>query len=250
MKYVFSIVVINKNNISGLLKTLGSIYRLEELPNTETIIVDGYSTDGSLEYAEKLISDRFIFRVQRESRPGIFNALNDGIKAATGEWIIFMNAGDCFASEESLSGFCPPADTDVVLGKFINYEGLVCPLHQRQWPWAEMPTCHQAMMFRATVHKKRLYRSILTLSADFEWILWAQKKELNFVTWDKVIADGPTGGASYYRLANRVLQYYFLSVLYYPFDRDVHHYYINKLRWAYPEQVRRQQAGLRSDQIR
>ena len=247
---MFSIVVINKNNKSGLLKTLFSIASLEQLPRTETIIIDGCSTDGSLEHAKKMIDDQFVCRIKRESRKGIFNALNDGVNAAAGEWIIFMNAGDCFATKQSLSGFNPPPDSDVVLGRFINFEGLVCPLHQRQWPWAEMPTCHQAMIFRAAVHKKRLYKSWLSLSADFEWILWAQKKKLKFVTWDNVIAEGLTGGASYYKLVNRVFQYYIVSALYYPFDRDVHHYYINKLRWAYPEQVRRRQECFANDQHR
>lgn len=95
-----TIVTINYNNVSGLKKTMESV--LNQTSNEfEYIIVDGGSTDGSVDY---LIAQNSEFRTQNfsfisEKDKGIYNAMNKGIRMAKGEYIHFLNSGDWLVDE-------------------------------------------------------------------------------------------------------------------------------------------------------
>lgn len=96
-----SIITINYNNAEGLRKTLASV-AAQTYPNIEHIIVDGNSTDGSVEvireYESTLASSLspFASSLKWLSEPdkGIYNAMNKGIRMATGEYCQFLNSGD------------------------------------------------------------------------------------------------------------------------------------------------------------
>ena len=96
-----SIITINYNNAEGLRKTLASV-AAQTYPNIEHIIVDGNSTDGSVdvirEYESTLTSrlSPLASRLKWLSEPdkGIYNAMNKGIKMATGDYCQFLNSGD------------------------------------------------------------------------------------------------------------------------------------------------------------
>ena len=96
-----SIITINYNNAEGLSKTLASV-AAQTYPNLEHIIVDGNSTDGSVdvirEYESPLASSHspLALNLKWVSEPdkGIYNAMNKGIKMATGDYCQFLNSGD------------------------------------------------------------------------------------------------------------------------------------------------------------
>ena len=97
----FSIITINYNNLEGLKKTAESVLS-QILRDFEWIIIDGGSTDGSREYIIKL-NDNLnqkgwnpISYWCSEPDNGIYNAMNKGIIMANGEYINFMNSGDCY----------------------------------------------------------------------------------------------------------------------------------------------------------
>ena len=126
-----SIITINYNNAEGLRKTLASV-AAQTYPNIEHIIVDGGSTDGSVEiireyadnqakgerleakgtenskadtpastlYTLHLIPSAHIVRWISEPDKGIYNAMNKGIKMATGEYIEILNSGDILAAPD------------------------------------------------------------------------------------------------------------------------------------------------------
>jgi glycosyltransferase involved in cell wall biosynthesis len=108
INFKITIITINLNNLTGLEKTTNSIPFDNEI---EWVVVDGLSTDGSLEFLadcarkpDKLIS---------EKDSGIYDAMNKGIHLASGEYINFMNAGDYFEEtffENSLKKFNGTAD--------------------------------------------------------------------------------------------------------------------------------------------
>ena len=97
-----SIITICLNNRKGLEKTLASLYR-QTYKKMEVWVIDGGSEDGSLDtikdYNEKFNSRGQSFRYITEPDTGIYNAMNKGIQRASGEWIVFMNAGDMPASD-------------------------------------------------------------------------------------------------------------------------------------------------------
>lgn len=98
-----TIITINHNNASGLEKTLQST-AAQTCAEFEHIIIDGASTDGSTDvvrrYAESLGD-----RVKWVSEPdkGIYDAMNKGIGMASGEYVQFLNSGDCLASDDVTS---------------------------------------------------------------------------------------------------------------------------------------------------
>ena len=97
---ILSIITINRNNASGLEKTLKSIAG-QTCKDFEHIIVDGASTDGSVEVILKY-ADSLGDRVKWISEPdkGIYNAMNKGITMASGDYIQIMNSGDCLVSDD------------------------------------------------------------------------------------------------------------------------------------------------------
>ena len=102
-----TIITINYNNAEGLKKTLASV-AAQTYANIEHIIVDGNSTDGSVdvirEYESTLASSLspFASRLKWLSEPdkGIYNAMNKGIRMATGEYIEILNSGDILAAND------------------------------------------------------------------------------------------------------------------------------------------------------
>ncbi|SCY19154.1 glycosyltransferase family 2 protein [Flavobacterium anhuiense] len=90
---VISVITVNFNDKNGLHKTLKSVTN-QTYKDFEFIVIDGGSTDGSKELIEKY-QNKISYWISEKDN-GVFHAMNKGIKAATGEFVIFMNGGDCF----------------------------------------------------------------------------------------------------------------------------------------------------------
>lgn len=105
-----SIVTINRNNASGLRKTMESVFS-QTYRDFEYIVIDGASTDGSVdvikELAEKITfpsgRDRVgSFNWLSEPDSGVYQAMNKGIKKAKGEYLLFLNSGDFLIAPDVL----------------------------------------------------------------------------------------------------------------------------------------------------
>ena len=88
MKY--SIITINYNNRDGLEMTINSVLG-QSYQDLEYIIIDGGSTDGSVEVIKKYES-RIDYWVSEPDK-GVYNAMNKGIGKASGDYLNFMNSG-------------------------------------------------------------------------------------------------------------------------------------------------------------
>lgn len=105
----FSIVTINYNNAEGLRKTLASVAS-QTYRNIEHIIIDGGSTDGSVDVIrdyentikQSVTIDQSTIQVKWISEPdkGIYNAMNKGISKASGDYIQILNSGDILAADD------------------------------------------------------------------------------------------------------------------------------------------------------
>lgn len=95
-----SIITINRNNASGLKKTMQSVLD-QSFKEFEYVVVDGASTDGSVEVIGEfapLLGDKL--KWISEPDKGIYNAMNKGIRMAGGDYVEFLNSGDCLASDD------------------------------------------------------------------------------------------------------------------------------------------------------
>ena len=88
---ILTIVTINLNNKDGLQKTIDSIIS-QTYKNYEWIVIDGGSTDGSKELIETY--NNYINYWVSEKDYGIYDAMNKGIRASRGEYLLFLNSGD------------------------------------------------------------------------------------------------------------------------------------------------------------
>lgn len=96
---MLTIITINWNHAAGLEKTMGSV--LEQVcTDYEYVIVDGASNDGSVEVIKKY-AEKFGGRLKwvSENDNGIYDAMNKGIRMASGDYVQFLNSGDCLADD-------------------------------------------------------------------------------------------------------------------------------------------------------
>lgn len=118
--FKLSIITINYNNSVGLHKTIDSV--ASQTNHTfEYIVVDGGSTDGSvdiiLQYADK------ISRWVSEPDSGIYNAMNKGVKMAHGEYIMFLNSGDTLHDKNVIEHVMPKLKADICVGNMVSDKG-------------------------------------------------------------------------------------------------------------------------------
>lgn len=94
-----SIITINRNNAAGLEKTMRSV-ATQTFKDFEYIVVDGASTDGSVDVIKRLEPDFKHLKWVSEPDSGIYNAMNKGMRMASGEYFQILNSADCLASED------------------------------------------------------------------------------------------------------------------------------------------------------
>ena len=116
---VFSIITVTYNAERWLERTILSVLS-QSYPNIEYIIIDGGSTDGTVDIIKKY-EERIAYWVSEPDK-GIYDAMNKGIQKATGEWINFMNAGDVYAANDVLVQLmqCEHSEARILRGNIIR----------------------------------------------------------------------------------------------------------------------------------
>ena len=188
-----TVVTVTRNACEALKKTIESV-KAQTYPDIEYIVVDGASSDGTRELLENTNEIRWI----SEPDKGIYDAMNKGVDMSTGEWIIFMNAGDTFASDDALvkvfSNFgCETAD--VIYGDVVK-RGHVCVAPDKIVDGHRMFFCHQSCLAKAIRLIETPFDITHPLSADFKWVKTMIKQGRRFVHVDVPIAVFDTEGVS------------------------------------------------------
>lgn len=182
-----SIVTVTYNNENGLNETISSIID-QRFNGFEFIIIDGNSNDNSVKLIKKNV--RYIDFWVSERDNGIYDAMNKGVKMATGEWIIFMNAGDIFANKDVLNRIAPflnNAKYDLIFGdnylkypkfssiKKHNKAGEVINL------WKGTQFSHQSLFTRRNILLEHPFLYIeYPIAADAEFFNWAFNNQKKF----------------------------------------------------------------------
>lgn len=178
MKY--SIITINYNNVEGLSQTIKSIVS-QTFIDYEFIIIDGGSTDGSVELIKQYTANITYWGSEKDN--GIYNAMNKGIIHAQGEYCIFMNSGDYFYDDNVLKQInVINAEEDVIVGKVsINRSGMIMsppPIRELSlYHLYSGAIPHQGAFIRTSLLKKYPYDESLRIAAD--WKFFVQTLILN-----------------------------------------------------------------------
>lgn len=226
-----TIVTVTYNAGNLLQKTLQSVYD-QTYSAIEHIIIDGASTDNTVAMAKDYMERSFAsdngheVRILVEPDNGIYDAMNKGLKLATGDYICFLNAGDALTGTETIkqvveaakrcysgkgkqhdvttsAGYDREALPAVVYGKtdivdgdnrFLRHRRLTPPAHLTWRSFRNgMLVCHQAFYARTDIARQTPYDMKYRFSADFDWCVRIMKKaeemELPLADCGETIAD-------------------------------------------------------------
>jgi putative colanic acid biosynthesis glycosyltransferase len=194
-----SVVTVNFNMADEIAATLDSVLA-QDYPNIERVVIDGGSTDGSRNIIAGY-GPRLSYWTSEGDR-NLYDGMNKGVAASTGEWILFMNAGDRFAAPDVLSRIfaVPHEEADVLYGHHIRRyveRGIDRPIFSE--PPEVLPLrmhcSHQAMLMRRSLLLERPFALDL-LIADYDAILVAFVGGKRFKQVNCFVAVTAQGGRS------------------------------------------------------
>ncbi|WP_338355674.1 glycosyltransferase family 2 protein [uncultured Marinobacter sp.] len=194
-----SVVTVVFNMRDSLANTLASVSR-QTYPNIEYVVIDGGSTDGSLEVIRE--SEALIDYWRSEPDRGIYNAMNKAIDLVTGEWVLFMNAGDWFWSEDSIASIFSGLghhELDVLFGdhevRYSDGRQRLVKAGDVKDIWKGARFCHQSAFVRRDLQARK-FREDLKIVADYEFFYRAWLDGYRFGHRDIVVASYEAGGVS------------------------------------------------------
>ena len=184
---IITIATVTYNAESTLQRTLDSVAK-QTYQHIEHLIIDGCSKDLTTEIIHHYVNENagqavpHDIRFIREPDNGLYDAMNKALTHASGDYIVFLNAGDTLHSphtiEQIFSSITSPypaivyGETDIVdeNGAFLRHRRLQAPeqLHWKDLRWG-MLVCHQSFYVRTDLAKQELYNLRYRYSADFDW---------------------------------------------------------------------------------
>jgi glycosyltransferase involved in cell wall biosynthesis len=223
VKPTLSVVTVVYNNARDIERTLLSVLT-QTHHEIEYIIIDGGSTDGTLKIINRYRN--LMAKVVSEKDEGIYDAMNKGLKLATGDYVLFMNSGDELYENETVEKvFASSPNADIYYGEteMINEEGESLGQRRHQAPdefnWESfkygMNVSHQAIYIKRSLTEPfdRRYQ----LSADIDWIIRATMRAVKIVNVKQYVAKYLVGGMSKAKHRQSLLERFSIMRNYYGF---------------------------------
>ncbi len=206
-----SIITVTFNAKLDLEKTIQTIIT-QDYEDIEFIIIDGGSTDGTIEIIQKHQKD--IAYWVSEPDNGIYDAMNKGINKATGEWINFMNAGDGFIGTNIVTMVLSqmPNEAELIYGntRFIDESGKELYIQKgrdvKDFLWKGIGFNHNSLFCKTALMKAHPFNTDYKIVADSEFLIWAQKEGRKFYHIDSLINYFMIGGISHNQAALRLIE--------------------------------------------
>ena len=196
-----SVITVNLNHRAGLEVTLASV-RAQTFRDVEQIVVDGGSSDGSLDVIRA--SAPTIARWVSEPDSGIYNAMNKGIRMASGDYLLFLNSGDCLAAPDVLDGVfreddpvCGMIYGDTLRKTSGGEELRTTPGRLTPFAFYKFRVCHQSVVYRRSLFETHGgYDESFKISADAEFNVRCLRAGVKARRVDFPIARYEGGGVS------------------------------------------------------
>lgn len=199
---LITIITVVLNGEQFIEKTIKSILNLK-YPNIEYIIIDGGSSDGTLEKIIKY-QDHIDYWVSEKDK-GLYNAMNKGIELAVGKYVGILNAGDCYESTCAFNVFkiCNRKSFDFISGSILMIDG------SKKWylmPWNRLntknilstPFPHPACFVSLNLYKKiGSFDENLKISADHDFMIRCIKENIDIAISDKIFTNYIKEGVAY-----------------------------------------------------
>lgn len=204
----FTVITIAYNEENYIAETMLSVLN-QSYKDLEYLILDGNSSDGTLETAKKL-AEEFDRDVKIYSEPdfGIYNAMNRGIARASGDYVIFMNAKDSFWNYKVLTDMAGKIGQNTIA---IYYGKTYLTKNGRRYgirDFAEqgisvydalmkgyMPV-HQSIAAPLDILRRNYFNEAYKIRADYDWLLRCYKEGVKFANLDMMVCRYDCSGFS------------------------------------------------------
>lgn len=202
-KYKFTIITVCYNAEKDIAKTIKSVLA-QAFADYEYIIKDGLSSDATMDVVNSIVSESEKVHIISEKDESLYDAMNIAVSRANGEYVFFLNAGDCFYDGNVLkrtSDFLESNAADIVYGdvvhiyqerKRVRKYGSICS--KKAYFLSGDCICHQALFAKRKLFDAKNFDLRYKVCADKDWELFqitskASFKPMGFVV-STVLVDG------------------------------------------------------------
>lgn len=198
-----SIITINYNNRDGLAKTIKSVAN-QTCKEFEYVIIDGASTDGSVEVIKEYAS--IINYWVSEKDKGIYHAMNKGVRAANGDYCLFLNSGDVLIDDDVIGRVLSyPFTSDIVSGgiKFTSGRISKAPKKVTMKTFIVGSLPHQATLIKRELLLDNPYDERFKISGDWRFFIQVLiYKNVSYERIPEIVSLFDTSGVSNTEIRN------------------------------------------------
>lgn len=197
-----TVVTVTYNCVNVIERTIRNVLR-QTYPNIEYIIIDGASTDGTKEVVDKYAAHLAYWMSEPDG--GIYEAMNKAVAKATGEWIVFRNAGDYFFKPTTIADvmewYNDGGEAFITGGtRTFSNDGYYDYQHSAAESdfWCRNYISHPATFIRTALQKKMPYSTDLRIAADYEFFCKVMSRYATYCCCPMMVTlfDGATGISS------------------------------------------------------
>jgi len=201
-----SVVTVVRDDLPGLLATRASL-RAQSWRDFEWIVVDGASTDGTAGWLAAHAGEPAWWRSAPDG--GTYDAMNVALEHASGDFLLFLNAGDALPGPDTLAAVAAALDAapdaDFLYGDALERLGdgrtLLKPARSHRYAFYGMFTHHQAMVYRRALVAGLRYQTRFAIGADYAFTLQALARARRVVRLPQPLCVFAAGGLSQRRAA-------------------------------------------------
>jgi len=194
-----TIITVCYNSVKTIEETILSVVN-QTYSNIEYIIVDGGSTDGTLNIINKYID--FPIKLISEKDEGIYDAMNKGIQNAKGDLIALLNSDDSYISNESIEEVIRYFDTpETIIASDVIIEtkegNKLFSINENRKLWINIPYMHTGIFIPKVIYEKYgLFDLKYSIASDIDFIMRLMKEKVDFISTGIPVVKMSDGGIS------------------------------------------------------
>lgn len=222
-----TVVTVVLNDCEHIEQTIQSVIA-QTYPNVEYVLVDGASSDGTLDVIRRYQSHFAVWQSQPDA--GIYNAMNQAVGKARGEWVIFINSGDLLADSQVLETIfsAPLPPCDFIYGPhLLRLEGrdVLCRPRPLKNLWRQVCFSHQSLFSRRELLLEKPFDERFRIAADYDFYFAFYQRGARFHAVESTISVMRDGGISSQHLFLRTLERW-RAARRYEKHQPVHRFYL------------------------
>lgn len=195
-----TVITVCYNSQETIARTIESVINQSQ-QDIEYVIIDGASTDNTLNIIKKY-QQKYPIQLVSEPDNGIYDAMNKGVKIATGEWILFLNSDDYLYNHEVINAVAPilqGANCDILYGatefRYDNFKQLR-QARKLNTIWQKMPFNHQSCFTKTKLLEAYPFDTSYRFAADYDFFIYHYKNNKIFKETEIVISSFSALGSS------------------------------------------------------